>query len=204
MRRVAPIFVAVALGSLVDNAVGAWAPSLLIREFGSDPATVGVLLGVLLMMGFGGGVLAGGMLADRAGAVGGLKGKLRLCLIAAIAILPASLLVASQDFLSVLLGVPLYFALSGMVTAAGFSAILDFVPNRSRGLAMSISFFLNVALGAGFGPTAVALAGAHLFAPEAGLGGPMAVTIAGFYGLAGLAILAQFPLLPARVNKFQD
>jgi len=32
----------------------------------------------------------------------------------------------------------------------GFSAILDVVPNRSRGLAMSMSFFLNVALGAGY------------------------------------------------------
>ena len=78
--RVAPVFIAIALGSLVDNAVGAWAPTLLIREFGIDPARVGILLGILLMVGFGGGVLAGGVLADRAG---GLSGKLRLCRIAA-------------------------------------------------------------------------------------------------------------------------
>jgi uncharacterized membrane protein YedE/YeeE len=56
----------------------------------------------------------------------------------------------------VLTGTPLYFALSGMVTAAGFSALLDIVPDRVRGLAMSVSFFLNVAVGAGVAPTAVA------------------------------------------------
>lgn len=188
---VAPIFLAVALASLVDNAVGAWAPTLLIREFGTDPARVGMLLGVLLMTGFGGGVLLGGILADRAGAAGGLAGKLRLCLLVALVIVPASLLVASGHFLGVLAGVPLYFALSGMVTAAGFSAILDFVPNRSRGLAMSIAFFLNVALGAGFGPTSVALAGAHLFGPAAGLGVALAFTIACGYGLAALAVMVQ-------------
>lgn len=198
--RAAPIFLAIALGSLVDNAVGAWAPSLLIREFGTDPAEVGLLLGLLLMAGFGGGVLLGGILADRAGASGGLKGKLRLCLIVALIIVPASLLVASRNFFGVLLGVPLYFALSGMVTAAGFSTILDFVPNRSRGLAMSIAFFLNVALGAGFGPTAVALSGAHIFGPDAGLGAALAFTIALFYALAALAVLIQFRL---KTDKFQ-
>lgn len=188
--RAAPIFLAIALGSLVDNAVGAWAPTLLIREFGTDPAEVGILLGLLLIAGFGGGVLLGGILADRAGASRGLAGKLRLCLVVALIIVPASLLVASGNFLGALLGVPLYFALSGMVTACGFSAILDFVPNRSRGLAMSIAFFLNVALGAGFGPTSVALAAEHL----PGLGAALAFTIACGYGLAALAVLAQFRL----------
>ncbi len=197
---IAPIFLAVALASLVDNAVGAWAPTLLIRDFAADPARIGVLLGLLLMAGFGGGVLIGGMLADRAGAKAGLKGKLSFCLLVALLIVPASLLVASRSFHAALLGVPVYFALSGMVTATGFSTILDFVPNRSRGLAMAVSFFLNVAIGAGFGPTAVALAGAHIFGAEAGLGAPLALTIACFYGLAALAVLLQFRLAK---NKLQ-
>ncbi len=108
----------------------------------------------------------------------------------ALVIVPAGLLVASGNFLGALLGVPLYFALSGMVTACGFSAILDFVPNRSRGLAMSIAFFLNVALGAGVGPTSVALAGEHL----PGLGAALAFVIACGYGLAAIALLVQFRL----------
>jgi MFS family permease len=85
--------------------------------------------------------------------------------------------------------VPLYFALSGSVTALGFSAILDVVPNRSRGLAMAISFFLNVAIGAGVGPTAVAFASDHLFGPNVGLGPAITLTVGVSYAIAAVTLL---------------
>jgi MFS family permease len=196
--RVMPIYIVLAAASFVDNAVGAWAPTLLIRDFGKDPAQIGVELGLLLTVGFGGGVLIGGALADRAGARGGWPRKLRVCLYSGLLILPASLLMNSPTFSFVLAGVPLYFALSGIVTAVGFSAILDVVPNRSRGLAMSMSFFLNVALGAGLGPTAVALAGAHVFAAKAGLGPPLVLTVAAGYLIALAAVCAALSGFRAR------
>jgi MFS family permease len=196
--RVVPIYVVLAAASFVDNAVGAWAPTLLIREFGKDPAQIGVELGLLLTVGFGGGVLIGGALADRAGARGGWPRKLRVCLVSGLLILPASLLMNSATFSFVLAGVPLYFALSGIVTAVGFSAILDAVPNRSRGLAMSMSFFLNVALGAGLGPTAVAVAGAHIFTSQAGLGPPLVLTVAAGYLVALVAVGAALASFRAR------
>jgi len=62
------------------------------------------------------------------------------------------------------------------------------VPNRSRGLAMSMSFFLNVALGAGLGPTAVAVAGAHVFTAKAGLGPPLVLTVVAGYLVALAAV----------------
>jgi hypothetical protein len=97
-----------------------------------------------------------------------------------------------------LLAVPLYFALSGIVTACGFSAILDVVPNRSRGLAMSISFFLNVALGAGLGPTAVAVASDQIFG-SAALGRAITFTVAAGYGVAIIALAAALSIFRARV-----
>jgi MFS family permease len=184
--KVAPVYVVVAAASLVDNAVGAWAPSLLIRNFARDPGRIGIELGLLLTVGFGGGVLVGGLLADRAGS---FPRKLAVCLTSACLILPASLLMNSGHFAIVLVSVPLYFALSGVVTAVGFSSILDIVPNRSRGLAMSISFFLNVAIGAGLGPTAVALAGDHIFGASAGLGPAISSTVIGGYLIAVISIL---------------
>ena len=196
--RVIPIYLVVATASLVDNAVGAWAPTLLIREFTRDPAQVGVQLGFLLTAGFGGGVLLGGWLADRAGSRGGWSYKLGVCLISGLLILPVSLLINAGQFNIVLLSVPLYFALSGIVTACGFSAILDVVPNRSRGLAMAISFFLNVALGAGLGPTAVALASDHVFGAHAGLGPAITLTVAGGYAIAVAALLAALSLFRSR------
>lgn len=196
--RVAPIYLVVAIASLVDNAVGGWAPTLLIREFARNPGQIGMQLGLLLTAGFGGGVLLGGWLADRAGARGGWPYKLRVCLGSALLILPVAFLINAAQFTIVLLAIPLYFALSGIVTACGFSAILDVVPNRSRGLAMALSFFLNVALGAGLGPTAVAMASDRLFGAAAGLGPAMTLTVAASYGLAVLTLLATLACQPRR------
>jgi MFS family permease len=196
--RVIPIYLVVATASLVDNAVGAWAPTLLIREFTRDPAQIGVQLGFLLTAGFGGGVLLGGWLADRAGSRGGSSYKLGVCLLSGLLILPVSFLINASEFNLVLLSVPLYFALSGIVTACGFSAILDVVPNRSRGLAMAISFFLNVALGAGLGPSAVTAASDYVFGAAAGLGPAITLTVAAGYAVAAAAALAGLSLLRTR------
>jgi MFS family permease len=196
--RVAPIYLVVAIASLVDNAVGGWAPTLLIREFARNPGQIGMQLGLFLTAGFGGGVLLGGWLADRAGARGGWPYKLRVCLGSALLILPVAFLINVSQFTIVLLAIPLYFALSGIVTACGFSAILDVVPNRSRGLAMALSFFLNVALGAGVGPTAVAMASDNLFGAAAGLGPALTLTVAASYGLAVLTLLATLACQPRR------
>jgi MFS family permease len=196
--RVIPIYIVVAIASLVDNAVGAWAPTLLTREFHMDRAQVGVELGILLTAAFGGGVLAGGWLADRAGLRGGWSRKLRVCLLAGALILPVAAAVNAPYVNVVLFSIPAYFALSGIVTACGFSAILDVVPNRSRGLAMSISFFLNVAVGGAVGPTAVALASDYIFGADAGLGPALAVTVAVAYGLAAVTLFVALSLFRTR------
>jgi MFS family permease len=187
--RAAPFYVILALASLVDNAVGAWAPSLLIREFAMDPARVGIELGVLLTVGYGGGVLIGGVLADAVGARGGKGRKLGVILACSLLILPAAALVSMHSLWAVLLGVPAYFALSGAVTAVGFATLLDVVPGGERGFAMSASFFLNVAVGAGLGPTVVALLAASGFA-AGGLGPALSAAMAGGYLLVALAALA--------------
>ena len=192
---IAPVFLVVAVASLVDNAVGAWSPSLLIRRFGLDPANVGVELGVLLMLGYGGGMLAGGALADRFAVWRGSRGKVELCAWAVLAALPAALALSSGNATFVLAAVMVYFAVSAVVTASGLSAILDATPNRARGRAMAISFFLNVAIGAGLGPTAVALAGRHVVGDAAGLGPAISFTVIACYVAAGLALI---PAIRAR------
>jgi hypothetical protein len=55
---------------------------------------------------------------------------------------------------------------------------------------MSISFFLNVAVGGAVGPTAVAMFSEQLFGGEAGLGPAIAVTVALSYGTAVVALVA--------------
>ncbi len=187
---ITPVFLAVAIASLVDNGVAAWTPSLLSRTFKVAPGAAGILLGRLVTPGYAGGMLLGGFLADRMAAWHGPRGRVELCLVAAVLTLVAAVLIHAPQLGQVMVSVPLYFALSAVVTASGLSAILDRTPNRSRGIAMGISFFLNVAVGAGLGPTVVALAGAHLFGASAGLASPIAFTIAVFFVAAAVALIA--------------
>lgn len=198
LLRAAPVYFVVATASLVDNALGAWAPTLFIRSFALDPAQVGLELGVLLTVGFGGGVLVGGALADLAGRNGGWHRKLGVCIVASVLILPVAAVIGTQRVALVMFAVPTYFALSGIVTACGFSAILDAVPNRLRGFAMALSFLLNVAFGAGLGPTVVPLAAAHLFGPQAGLAPPLAFTVAAGYMLVGATLALTVTLMRSR------
>ena len=187
---IAPVFLAVAIASLVDNGVAAWTPSLLTRTFKIESGAAGILLGRLVTPGYAGGMLLGGFLADRMAAWRGPRGRVELCLAAAILTLLAAVLVHAPKLSLVMISVPLYFALSAVVTASGLSAILDQTLNRARGTAMGVSFFLDVAVGAGMGPTVVALAGAHLFGPSAGLASPIAFTIALFFAAAAVALTA--------------
>jgi MFS family permease len=117
-------------------------------------------------------------------------------------ILPVSWAMTAASQSLVLLAVPAYFLLSGAVTACGFSAILDVVPGERRGLAMALSFFLNVAVGAGLGPTLVAIASAHVFGTQAGLGAPIALTASLGYGLNAALLIATLAFLrPRRLTR---
>ena len=189
LAAVAPLYVIVAMASLVDNAVGAWAPTLLIRGFARDAADVGVHLGTLLTIGFGAGVLLGGWLSDRAASYAQVRGKAFVCLAVSLLILPVAWAINAPSADVVMDAVPAYFVLSGIVTACGFSAILDSVPNDRRGLAMAISFCLNVAVGAGLGPTSVAYLSDHVFTAQRGLGPALLSTIVAGYGIVALAAL---------------
>ncbi len=96
-RTIAPVFAVVAIASLVDNAVGAWAPTMLIRRFHADPSAIGLQLGLALMIGYGGGMLAGGALSDRVAAWRGPRGKVELCALAALCAITPALLIDAAD-----------------------------------------------------------------------------------------------------------
>ncbi|MDE2465290.1 MAG: MFS transporter, partial [Alphaproteobacteria bacterium] len=187
--RAGPIFATVALASLVDNGVGAWLPSLLVRRFGENAASVGLHLGYLLIFAYGGGMLLGGWLSDLAARKRGPRGKIELCALASLLIALAAPVFASNHSGRVMLVTGFYFALSAIVTASGLSAILDATPNSLRGRAMAVSFFLSVALGAGLGPTAIALSSTDLFGAAAGLGPAIALTAGAAFALAFITSL---------------
>jgi hypothetical protein len=88
----------------------------------------------------------------------------------------------------------IFFA-SALITSSGLAAILDCVPNQRRGIATSISFFVNVAIGLGIGPAAVALTARAVFSGNAGLApavlliGTLGYVIAAVGAWAAVALL---------------
>jgi MFS family permease len=189
--RLAPLFLALGTTSLVDNAVLAWTPSLLVRGFGMPASQVGPLLGTLLMIGGGFGMLAGGFLSNRARLTGYRGGRITVALFSAALTAPITTLVLTGSINIVLAGVTLYVFLSCVGAAVGTLTLLDLVPNRRHGLVMAVSFFLNVALGAGVGPVAVGIAADHLRLAGSGIGFAIfLIACPGFLLVTGLFYLA--------------
>jgi MFS family permease len=173
--KLAPLFVTVAMVSLVDNAIAAWSPSLLIRDFHRDAVQIGVTLGMLFMSGGALGMLSGGFLSDKAWRRWGRSGRGYLCLAAACLGTPIVTLIDSSRITLTLIAIFVVKFASAVITSSGLAAILDGVPNYRRGLVTSISFFVNVAVGLGLGPTAVALTARFFVAAHGGLGPPLVV-----------------------------
>jgi len=193
--RLAPLFVAVSMAALIDNAIAAWSPSLLIRNFHRDAAQVGVTLGLLFMSGGGVGMLCGGWLSDRAQRRWGLAGRLYLCLAAACLGIAVAVLMDSSRMTIILTAIFVIFFASALITSSGLAAILECVPNHRRGIATSISFFMNVAIGLGIGPAAVALTAGSVFSGKSGLASALLLIGALGYVIAATGAWAAAALL---------
>ncbi len=189
--RLSPLFLALGITSLVDNAVLAWTPSVLVRGFGMAASQVGPLLGALLMIAGGAGMLAGGFFSNRVRLRGHRGGRISLAVFSAALTVPITLLVLTGNINIVLVGLTLYVFLSCVGAAVGTLTLLDLAPTRRHGLVTAVSFFLNVALGAGVGPVAVGLTADHLGLANGGIA-PAIFLIAcpGFLLVTGLFYLA--------------
>ncbi|MFT8473412.1 MFS transporter [Acetobacter persici] len=149
---------AVSTVSVIDNAVGAWAPYVMLHSFSVSAAHIGKILGGSLIVGGLTGVTIGGILSDRL-----MKGRGQDAFYAPIIMLLLVLVVlclggAAYNYMLALCMIMGIVALAGMCSALGLNLILHLGTSRRRGFVTSFSFFLNVLVGAGLGPLLVPLA----------------------------------------------
>jgi MFS family permease len=104
--------------------------------------------------------------------------------------LPVTVLITNSHLPGVLVGVTLYVLLACISESAGTLALLDSVPNRRRGLVTAMSFFLNVAFGAGIGPAAVGWIADHFSLS----GRALAAAILAVAGSGFVVVIALFSL----------
>jgi MFS family permease len=193
--RPSPIFVVVAMAAFIDNAIAAWAPSLLIRNFHLDTARIGVTLGMVFMIGGAVGMITGGLLSDRARRRFGWPGRVYVCLAASLMVMPLLFLITSSRVTLILIAILAIFFASAWITSSGLAAILDWAPNNRRGLATSISFFFNVAVGLGAGPPAVALTARYFSDARGSLAPSMQLVAAAGYVVAAVGACAALYLV---------
>ena len=189
--RLAPLFLAMGITSLVDNAILAWTPSVLVRGFGMPASQVGPLLGTLLMIAGGAGMLVGGFSSNRTRLRGHPGGRVSVGVFSAALTVPITLLVMTGSIHVVLVGLTLYVFLSCIGAAVGTLTLLELAPTHRHGLVTAVSFFLNVALGAGVGPVAVGFTADHLGLANGNIGQAIClIACPGFLLVTGLFYLA--------------
>lgn len=153
-----------------------WLPTLFIRIHGWEPDETGVRLGLISLV-FG---LAGPIVALRLSRLFHQRGysdtTMRVSLVGAVVILPASILtpIAFVDWLALALTAPLFL---GIYILAGTlpTLIQTIAPNQIRARLSSVIIMLLNLIGLGLGPTVVALSTDNLFGDEAALGYSMAL-----------------------------
>jgi MFS family permease len=179
-----------ALLGIILNAVIAWAPSHLIRNFGYAPAEVGWTLGGAVLVFGTAGIFAGGVLTDRWRAAGRSDAALRVGVVSAVGSLPFGLLAFTTGTLPLVVAAlaPLAF-FSTFAYGAAPAAIQFMTPAAHRAVASAVYlFFLNL-VGMGGGPFITALVTDRVFGSDQAVGLSLAA-VSTVSAVAAAALLA--------------
>ncbi|MCC7259191.1 MAG: MFS transporter [Gammaproteobacteria bacterium] len=182
---------AMGLSGMAGYGILAWAPTMLMRVHGWGPAEAGTLIGACILAAGTLGVIAGGALGDLLLRRGQTTGRLDA---AALAMALGAAGAVSYPFQQSLPALAACFTIAMlgafMVIGCASAVVLDITPNRLRGLATAVFFFVTSVLGVGLGPTMVALVTDYVFGhPQAVREALTIVPTLGFL-LAGTCFIA--------------
>lgn len=193
LRANAAVYLAIAApllaSALMYFGVGYWIPSYFLRG-GETGADLLFYWGALSAVGGAAGVLAGGLCADwlsvrfedgmwRTLMLGTMLLGIGFTLFATVGNSAAALFVLAPGVFG-----------NGILQAAGITTVMKVTPNRMRGQVSALYFLLVNLVGAGLGPTFVALLSDYVFTGESGLGLAMG-TIAFLASACALLLLAR-------------
>ncbi|MDR3417075.1 MAG: MFS transporter [Nevskia sp.] len=182
-----------AFAAMMNYAVNAWVPSLLIRSHGWSAAQAGRGFGLLVVVCGGAGVVCGGWLGDRLVARGLRHGRLLVmsgaCLAAAPFIALAPLAGSPAGVLALL--APAMLGVT-MTIGCGPGALQEIMPNRMRGVASAAAVLVVNLIGLGLGPTCIAAITDYVIGDERRIGlalaaaAPVMLLVSAAFGLGGL------------------
>lgn len=157
-------FTGFALLALPMTTLATWVPAYFMRVVGMSPPETGFKLGIIILIFSPIGVIAGGWLSDTLLKRGVTDAPLRVAVMAAVFMVPVSVLATTiKDPLWVLM-IACPFAFCASITMGLAATALQLVtPNRLRGQIAAVwMLFLNI-ITAGLGPTAVGMVTGMVF-----------------------------------------
>jgi len=157
-------FTGFALLALPMTTLATWVPAYFMRVVGMSPPETGFKLGIIILIFSPIGVIAGGWLSDTLLKRGVTDAPLRVAVMAAVFMVPVSVLATTiKDPLWVLM-IACPFAFGASITMGLAATALQLVtPNRLRGQIAAVwMLFLNI-ITAGLGPTAVGMVTGMVF-----------------------------------------
>lgn len=184
------ILTAYSMLALVGYAVNSWAPTLLIRNYGLQPGTSGVVTGIgFLVVGLAGAAVSG-ILGDRWAIAGRRGGRLPLTYFLWIAGFPSLFIFGFAGNVSWAVAGYLCFAFTAGIGFVSSSAVIqEMVPGNLRGQMTALWYLFTGIIANGFGPVLTGLLNDKVFGSEMAL--PYSIlTIAGPCLLVGFIVTA--------------
>lgn len=194
-RLFLPLLGGSALLYLFSNALSAWMPSLFVREFGWQPAMVGLRMGTLILVSALAGNVLSGALATRLVARGQVNGTLKVMAGGAALMAPVAILAPlASAALPVQAGLALVYLAMSLCFGVATASFVAVTPGPLRGRMVALYLLTGNLVGLGLGPPAVALALEHIVGDASRVGLALAL-VAACSALPG-ALLLRLALAP--------
>jgi MFS family permease len=169
-------FIGMSLLAIVVYGFPTWMPAYLMRHYGADPSTVGLQYGAQVLIIGAIGIYSGPWMERWLIKRGYPDSPVRCAMLCSLAMLIGCVTFAFTtsygSALAVAAVINLFYALPQAVAA---SALQIATPNRMRGLAVSIYYFLISVFGLGVAPSIIALVTDHVLKDPAGVGLSLAI-----------------------------
>lgn len=169
-------FIGMSLLAIVVYGFPTWMPAYLMRHYGADPSTVGLQYGAQVLIIGAIGIYSGPWMERWLIKRGYPDSPVRCAMLCSLAMLIGCVAFAFTtnygSALAVAAVINLFYALPQAVAA---SALQIATPNRMRGLAVSIYYFLISVFGLGVAPSIIALVTDHVLKDPAGVGLSLAI-----------------------------
>ena len=170
-------FIGFAMLAISFNGFVAWGPTQLIRDFGVDASEAGKAFGIAIFICGGGGIILGGVVADRLAQKGYSDATMRAGIIGGIGLLPMSIAAPLMpNFILGAIGYGAFFFFASFPFGAAAAALQLMTPPHLRAQLSAVYLLVLNLIGIGGGPLMIGAISDHVLGGPAEIGSAMALT----------------------------